>query len=236
MVRALSLDAADALRAPCPLEHRQQCWNVEGETFVADPKLVTKVERDLAKLADRGVEVLRVSCVITCARRLNEGIARGLTRFHVDLHAMERLVLDLQAWVGRDVMATCGKVGGFDRYSPAFGPTSGRLHSIVEEGRARSEYAMPGLGRIAFVRDADDKHLLVCMASLVGKWVRDLLMSRIVRYHRASNAELPDASGYSDPVTRRFIEATRLTRKKSALPDDCFERRAWAGAVSVSEA
>jgi hypothetical protein len=64
------------------------------------------------------------------------------------------------------------------------------------------------------------------MASLVGKWVRDLFMSRIVRYHRALDPGLPDASGYHDPVTTRFVEATRLTRKKRVLPDDCFERRA----------
>jgi hypothetical protein len=54
-------------------------------------------------------------------------------------------------------------------------------------------------------------------------------MARIVRHHRAAAAgagtELPDASGYHDPVTARFVEATRLTRRRSGLPDDCFERR-----------
>jgi ribonuclease HII len=94
------------------------------------------------------------------------------------------------------------------------------------EGRARSEYVIPGLGQVAFVRDADEGHILVSMASLVGKWVRDLLMSRIVRYHRETNPELPDASGYHDPVTSRFIAATRISRKRRALPDACFERRA----------
>jgi ribonuclease HII len=117
-------------------------------------------------------------------------------------------------------------VGGFDRYAPAFGPMSGWLHSVVEEGRGRSEYALPGLGRIAFVRDADDRHMLVSMASLVGKWVRDLLMARIVRYHREVEPDLPDASGYHDPVTTRFIQSTRLAREKRGLPDDCFARRA----------
>jgi ribonuclease HII len=139
---------------------------------------------------------------------------------------MERLVLDAREREGCDVVATCGKVGGFDRYSDAFGPMNGRLHAIAVEGRARSEYSVPGVGRIAFVRDADADHLLVSMASLVGKWARDLLMARIVRYHRAVDPDLPDASGYHDPVTTRFIDATSLARKRLALPDDCFERRA----------
>ena len=164
--------------------------------------------------------------MVTCTRRLNEGVERGLTRFHLDLHAMERLTLEARERAGRDVVATCGKVGGFDRYASAFGPLGGRLHAVAEEGRARSEYVVPGLGSIAFVRDADARHLLVCMASLVGKWVRDVLMARIVRYHRAVDPELPDASGYHDPVTTRFIEATRLPAGRRGLPDDCFERKA----------
>ncbi len=228
LVRAFSLDTAEALRAPCPPGHREQCWDASGESFTCEPKLVAQVERDLERLEQKGVRVVRASCVVTCTRRLNEGIARGLTRFHVDLHAMERLALDARERAGRDLVAICGKVGGFDRYSPAFGPMAGRLHAIAEEGRARSEYSVPGLGTIAFVRDADARHMLVSMASLVGKWVRDALMARIVRYHRASNPDLPDASGYHDPITSRFVAATRLTRRERALPDDCFERRAWA--------
>jgi hypothetical protein len=51
-------------------------------------------------------------------------------------------------------------------------------------------------------------------------------MSRVVRYHRIANPDLPDASGYHDPVTTQFIAATRLSRKKRALPDECFQRRA----------
>jgi ribonuclease HII len=226
LVHALSVDGREALRAPCPEAHAAQCWNTGTEAFAGDAKLLAKVEKDLANLEEQGVRVERATCVVTCARRLNEGVDRGLTRFHLDLHAMERLVLDARERAGREVLATCGKVGGFNSYSAAFGPMSGRLHAVAMEGRARSEYHMPGVGRLAFVRDADAKHLLVCMASLVGKWVRDLLMARIVRYHRAELPDAPDASGYHDPVTTRFISATRLSRKRRGLPDECFERRA----------
>jgi hypothetical protein len=226
LVRMLSLDPPAALRSPCPEAHAEQCWSTLGEELTAEPELVETLEKDLARLESQGVDIVRAACVITCARRLNEGVARGLSRFDVDLHCMERLALDVGEREGCDVTAICGKVGGYDRYPQAFGPLGGRLHTVVSEGRARSEYALPGLGRIAFVRDADDTHMLVAMASLVGKWVRELLMARIVRYHRAHDPELPDASGYHDPVTTTFIERTRLVRGSRALPDDCFTRRA----------
>ncbi|HLK40892.1 MAG TPA: hypothetical protein VKU41_29265, partial [Polyangiaceae bacterium] len=236
LVQLLSLDPHDALRAPCPEAHVGQCWDARGERFCADESLVSAVAGDLAKLGQLGVDVVRVDCVVTCTRRLNEGVAKGLTRFHLDLHAMERLALEARRRSDADVVVTCGKVGGFDRYPAAFGPMGGRLHAVDVEGRARSDYSIPGLGRIAFVRDADDRHLLVSMASLVGKWVRDLLMARIVRYHREADPDLPDASGYHDPVTSRFVEATRLARKRRSLPDDCFERRACGPVTSPPRA
>ncbi len=224
LVRWLSLDGEAELRRPCPSDHAAQCWSVAGEAFEGDA-LVRDVTRDLQKLEARGVEVLGVRTCIVCASRLNEASERGLSRFDVDLHAMERLALSVREEVGVDVDVTCGKVGGYGRYSPAFGPLAGRLHTIVEEGQARSSYLFPALGRIAFVRDADASHLLVSLASLVGKWVRDLLMKRVVDYHRAVDPSLPMASGYHDPVTARFVDASALTRKGRGLPDDCFERR-----------
>jgi hypothetical protein len=157
---------------------------------------------------------------------MNEGLDAGRSRFTLDLHAMERLVLDLRALAGEEVVAVCGKVGGFGKYGPAFGPLGGRLHQVIEEGRARSAYAFPGLGEIAFVRDADASDLGVSMASLVGKYVREALMARVARFYRAEAPDLPDASGYYDPVTTTFIEGTRLARGRLAIPDTCFERRA----------
>lgn len=223
----LTLDPEAELRAPCPRHHEDLCWGTAGERFLAAESVVRDCEKDMDKLAARGVLVRRARSVVLCTRRLNDGAARGLSRFDMDLHAMERLSLAARDEVGEEVYALCGKVGGFDFYGPRFGPLGGRLHTTLEEGRARSDYLVPGVGRLAFVRDADDSHLVVGLASLVGKWVRDQLMRRVVTWHRALHEapeELPDASGYHDPVTTRFVEATALLRKKKRVEDACFER------------
>jgi hypothetical protein len=228
LLHALAADDRDTLRAPCPAGVEAQCWSAAGEAFTAPDAMVAAVSADLDRLAEQGVELRAVRSVILCARRMNEGLDAGRSRFTLDLHAMERLVLDLRALAGEEVVAVCGKVGGFGKYGPAFGPLGGRLHQVVEEGRARSAYRFPGLGEIAFVRDADATDLGVAMASMVGKYVREALMGRVVRFYRASPdsaPDLPDASGYYDPVTTTFIEGTRLARERRSIPDACFERR-----------
>jgi ribonuclease HII len=224
LIHGLVLDSKSELRQPCPSHVEAQCWSTEGETFEADEKLVGRVGADLDRLASQGVEIVSLRTTVVCTRRINDARAAGKSRFDVDLHAMERMVLDARERHPGELQAVCGKVGGYARYSSAFGPLAGRLHAIVEEGAKRSTYSFPGLGTIAFVRDADQSHLLVAMASMVGKWIREVMMTRIVRHYGYTDAAAALASGYHDPVTDRFVEATALVRQKRKVPDTCFER------------
>lgn len=226
IVAAVSLDDQVELERPCPGHVRGQCWSTEGEALVADPALVAAVHKDLARLDKAGVSLRVARSVIVCTRRLNDAVDVGKSRFAVDLHAMERLVLSLGERAAADVLAVCGKVGGLRQYEDAFGPLAGRLRVVLEEKKQRSAYHFPGLGEIRFVMDADASDKLVSIASLVGKYLRELLMKRVARHYQAADPELPDASGYHDPVTERFVQATALARNRQKIPEDCFERRA----------
>lgn len=225
LLDALCLDSRTTLEAPCPTAARPMCWNTAGDCF--NPKsegLRTRVEGDLDMLASRGVSVVAVRSVLICNQLLNEGVSAGRSRFLQDLNAMERLVLALGELAGEEVTAVCGKVGGYRQYGKVFGPLSGRLHSVLEEVPARSAYRFPGLGELAFVVDADASHRLVGLASLIGKYVRELTMNRIVHHFREDDPGLPIVSGYHDPVTTRFVAGTERLRRNASIPDACFER------------
>jgi len=219
----LSLEGGTKLRERCPSHVEAQCWHAADETFVAEPALQKRVARHRALLAARGVELLSVKTSVLCTETLNRAKRAGRNRFVSDLHAMETLVLALRREAGADVTAVCGKVGSMAEYSRFFGPLGGWLHNVLDEGPARSAYRFPTVGELAFVRDADASDPLVMLASLVGKYVRELFMSRIAaHYPAASNAARP--SGYHDPVTAAFVARTALVRKRRKLPDHCFER------------
>ncbi len=216
---SLSLEGEASLREPCPSHVERQCWSCDGEGFGAPDDVVERVRRHRDFLATRGVEIVAVRSSVVCTKRLNQARERGVNRFVADLHAMERLVLSLGEHAGSDVSAVCGKVGGMADYSRFFGPLAGWLHAEVEKRPACSRYRFPGLGEIAFVRDADARDPLVMLASLIGKYVRELLMARVARFYGDARP-----SGYSDPVTARFVEASALARQQRRVPDVCFER------------
>jgi hypothetical protein len=223
LVAALSLDPPEALRSPCPPGVEAQCWPEPGPFGAADA-IVAAVRADYERLAARGLGPLAVRSVIVCPKRLHRERGLGRTLFETDLHAMERLALALREAAGADVEVVCGKVGGIHAYGGRLGPLTGRAREVEEEGRARSAYRVDGLGRIAFVRDADGDDPLVALASMVGKYVREVLMGTIVAFYRRLDPSLPDASGYRDPVTGRFVLRTAELRRRAGVADECFLR------------
>jgi ribonuclease HII len=233
----LSLEGSSKLREPCPKSAATQCWSTEYESFVASGEQRVRVQQHVSAMLERGVRILEVRCSVVCTQQLNENRARGINRFISDLHAMERLILRLRERAGAPLEAVCGKVGGIGEYGKFFGPLAGWLHATIVEGQAESAYQFPKLGRIRFVRDADARAPLVMLASLVGKYVRELFMQRIATHYPGhDDGDLPRPSGYHDPVTAAFVERTALVRKKRKLPDRCFEREGPALSAAAAAA
>jgi len=223
LVEGLSLLSRRELRAYCPSGVEAQCWG-PGPGFVAQPGLLAEVRGDIEDLRGRGVELVGARSMILCPERLHRERGEGATLFDIDLHAMERLLLALREEAGVEIDAVCGKVGGLDRYLPRLGPLSGVLATTEVEGRAASRYRVAGLGTVAFVRDADGSDLLVALASLIGKYLREALMGKIAAHYLAGDPALPRPSGYRDPVTERFVQGTEARRRLEQVPDRCFLR------------
>lgn len=221
LFRSLCLEDEVTLEGPCPKHASAQCWSPTTTGFGADEELVARIQHHVRSLEQRGVRLLGAHCSILCTKVLNQQRQNGGNRFVSDLHAMERLLLHIRPRVPSDLTATCGKVGGITDYSKFFGPLSGWLHAVVEVSRARSTYRFPSLGEVSFVRDADATAPLVMLASLVGKYVRELLMGKIAAYYQGGDG---GPSGYHDPVTRRFILETSSLRRRRKIPRGCFER------------
>jgi ribonuclease HII len=217
------LDRAQLQRL-CPHEAREQCWSSRDERFEAADDGVDEVRADLQRLQSSGLDIVWVRSAIVCTRCINDARGAGQGRLQIDLRAMEELLMAGRQRAGEPLTATCGKVGGMRHYCRAFTVLSSQPCVTVQETPERSHYRFGWLGDVHFVRDADGRDPLVALASLIGKYLRELLMMRIVRHYRRQLPSLDDASGYNDPVTDRFIQATRPLRTCGHVPETCFLR------------
>jgi ribonuclease HII len=223
LLEAVSVDGALALRAPCPSTTARQCWSAA----LALPRFggdAGEGRRVLDRLARAGVRVTRARSAIACAKVFNEGVDRWGSKLRVDLALFERLMRDARRAASGDLMAICGMVGGVRRYVPQFTELAPEHVEILEEARAASHYRVAGVGEVRFEVDSDANHLPVALASMLGKYVREIAMARQNRFYQDHDPTLPEVSGYHDPVTGRFVEATRLLRGKLGIEARCFER------------
>ncbi len=187
------------------------------------PRWTTEVRDVAAGLERLGVVVERVACAVLCPGTLNVALADGTSKLAVDLRLFEVVVQALRDDAAGPCEASCGKVGGTDRYAERFAAWAGREVRVVLESRACSTYDIGGVGRVSFVRDADASEPAVATASVVGKYVRELWMDDLAA---AAAWEGPTPSGYHDAASERL--AARLRERIAAgvlaYPAGCVRR------------
>jgi ribonuclease HII len=223
LLHCLELDGPAELRASCPRRSHDQCWSQD----VALPAFEGEIREgraQLARLRKHGVSLRGARSVVTCAGRMNAQLQRLGSRTSVDLAMFERLVLTAAQEQTGPITAILGMVGGIRDYERYFSLlTSDRISEPLRTKQAVS-YQVAGVGSMSFEIDADARHLPVALASMIGKYVRELCMERQNRFYVQHQQDLPRPSGYHDPVTRRFVEQSRPLRRRLGIANECFER------------
>jgi ribonuclease HII len=215
------------LRSCCPdPSTAEQCWGVDLElpAFGGDPAFGRGL---LDRLVGRSqLRLVDVQSRIACAGVLNAKSVSGQNKLAVDLALFEDLIDSVRRRHGKSLLVVCGMIGGIRDYASRFGRFDSEDVRPLAGRRGQRRYAIQGVGEVRFEVDADARHLPVALASIVGKYVREICMRRIGEFYRRDDPELQLASGYHDPVTTRFIEATERPRRRLGIAHGCFRRKA----------
>lgn len=215
------------LRACCPdSSTAEQCWGVELSlpAFGGDPHFGREL---IDRLVGRTrLRIVDVRSRVACAGILNAELRAGRNKLEVDLALFEDMIESVHRQHGEPLLAVCGMIGGIRDYASRFTRFETERVASLEGRRGQRRYAVEGLGEIRFEIDADARHLPVALASIVGKYLREVCMRRIGEFYRRGNPGLKLASGYHDPVTTRFIDATERSRRRLGIAHDCFRRQA----------
>jgi hypothetical protein len=121
---------------------------------------------------------------------------------------------------GRPLRFVVGKHGGRAFYLRGIQTLISPTVMVLEESRSRSAYEIPG-ATIEFLMDAEEKHELVALASMIGKYVRECAMKLFNDWWARHHEGLRRTAGYGADGRRFFREIepflTRLNIPKESV-------------------
>lgn len=209
---------------------RQEAW------FVGDTPLPTENEADAMRTKSRtwrqaseAAEVVwgHCQCAIVPAPRFNDLVDQWDSKGAVLSIALTELIRACLKQTSAEPMRfVIDKHGGRNAYSAMLQHAfEGAMVWAEEERAARSVYRVEGLDRdvrITFMPKADVEHFTVALASMMSKYVRELMMIEFNRYWQTHVPGLKPTAGYPLDATRYF-DAIRPAMAKLGIA----ERAVW---------
>ncbi len=179
-------------------------------------------------MTERGVACCGLSAQVVTEDLFNHRVAHTRNKAAVLLEAVLRLI----AWAAercgdQDLHVLVDRLGGRADYRAllmrAF---PGRHVHVLEVGEQLSRYRLASQENdwhISFEVDADGKHLPVALASMLAKYVRELLMDRFNAFWRGLSPQLRATAGYYTDAQRFLADIGPLV-PQAGVPLERFVR------------
>ncbi len=207
-------------------ELRAEAWYA-GETPLPTQAQAIAAQRLREASAAAQVHWGYCRCAVVCPPRFNELVERWDSKAVVTGLALVQLLRGcLEATAAEPMHIVVDKLGGRNQYSVLLQEAFYRGFVVAEEeGAQRSVYRVEGLdreARIRFVPRADAEHFCVALASMVSKYLRELLMLEFNRFWQRHVPDLKPTAGYPGDAARYF-EAIRPALERLGIA----ERQVW---------
>lgn len=170
-----------------------------------------------------------VRCIIVCPARFNDLVdvwgSKGAT---LGTSLADLVAVNLFPADGADVFFTVDKHGGRNTYAPMLQHAMPEGMVVAhEESMDLSSYSVLGLDRrvrFSFRPRADSAHFCVALASMVSKYVRELLMREFNDFWQMHVPGLKPTAGYPGDSTR-FFDEIKPAAKRLGIPEAVLWRR-----------
>ncbi|MBN2716689.1 MAG: hypothetical protein JXX14_12615 [Deltaproteobacteria bacterium] len=212
------------LKRPCPGQQQNMCRPAVSLSVPQFGASVPKITDEInARFNTAGIETLTCAAFTVCPGTFNQTLKdKNLNKLKLDFLLMLQLTDHIRRlYPCESVLALCGKVGGTRCYLPWFEFAKVHDATPIHEEHDESRYAVGTDFEIAFIKNSDALHLPVAVASMVGKYLRELQMTEINELLLPGEKHV---SGYRDTRTRAFIQRSAQKRLELGLPERCFSR------------
>lgn len=181
-----------------------------------------------ASLAEAGLSLCAIEARVLTAPDLNARYARGANKAEVVQDVLGDLLRTLAGRFPEEpVRMVLDRQGGRIRYAPFLTDVfEGAWVEVLEERAAGCAYALRAGGReigVTIRPKADADHLPVAWASMVAKYLRELLMESLNRYFQARCPGLRATAGYHGDAPR-FLDTIRPYLREAGVEESLLWR------------
>lgn len=133
-----------------------------------------------------------------------------------------RMIREIRQRHPEPIRFMVGKQGGRNTYLRGMQEQVDPTVMVLEESRGRSAYQLLD-GSVEFLMGAEDRHELVALASMIGKYVRECAMALFNDWWAGHCTGLKRTAGYG-PDARRFYRQIDAARRRLKLPRESVLR------------
>lgn len=163
--------------------------------------------------------------VVYCPYFLNNSSRAGRNKFDLDCDGMLSLVEFFRINLKGFLNIIAGKVGSRVHYENKLNSTNFALSDKNCSSEESRYYFYKDEISLNFIENADDKFTCVSIASIVGKYVREIFMEVLWKYALKKGVIFHRRpSGYRDRVSKEFINSFLPILKKEKIDTVCFLR------------
>ena len=198
----------DEIRKICPGFFEMCFHNFSVPLWCGEDEIESK-----KKAIKESVKIEAVKFIIFCPRLFNSKIEQS--KLKIDFSGFIRIIEEYKREGIKNFY--CGKIGASSRYPI---PNVGKI-----EKKERSHYLQDGGAEIQFILDGDEKVYEIALASIVGKYVRELSMLSLHNFFKKDKKDIYPVSGYRDSKTFIFLKGIENQIKELGLDDICLIRK-----------
>lgn len=230
------IDCLDTLLSACtldpaPLRDRPWYAGYDNEPFpavIAAPAVATSANALRVALHDAGDALSLLLATAMPEHIYNDFVTRTRNKSSVLFSAVAQLIARLmQSHPNEPILIVCDRQGGRSHYGQLLRTMFEDFPLTVEqESDALSSYRLArpaGECRLIFMEKSENVSLPTALASILCKYLREMLMSRFNAFFlRHDPAIVPTAGYWTD--AQRFLADTATLRTQLNIPDETLAR------------
>lgn len=191
----------------CPGKQKKICIENIPSVFLwaSKPEIARSIDFFKKIFKKNSIKINGIKSAILCPLEFNNLCRMGIKKDLINFLQFEKIIKHFSDKCP-EIFIRAGKIGGRNKYLEFLSGTFPFWENkIIREGSKDSSYIFKNKKirvNISFLKGVEEKSFLACLSGIIGKYIRELIMSSI----SASLGSKKIISGYRERNTKEFLK------------------------------